>query len=336
MKKLLLTILLLLSACNFPILREQTATPAPTVAPVSTLVPNIPLQPTPQPGTDANPLILALTPSAHPSADVVSAGQLLAAQLQALTGYTIVTVAPASEVDLVQAFSLGNAHIGALSPFGYALAYENGNINAALASARNGQVLYGAQFIARADQGFKSYFDPARNENTADMFKALSQFNDKKPCWSDMASPSGYVVPLGFLNQAGVQVSTPAFVEGQAPVVRAVYGKGICDFGATYIDARALPALESDYPDVMEKVTVIWRIPPIIPYEQIVFASSLTPEMKSTLLRAFIDFAGTPEGKAAVQKVYGLDVLQPAEDRQYKDFITYVDKSGIDLHALLK
>ena len=151
-----------------------------------------------------------------------------------------------------------------------------------------------------------------------------------------MASPSGYVVPLGFLNQAGVQVSTPAFVEGQAPVVRAVYGKGICDFGATYIDARALPALESDYPDVMEKVTVIWRIPPIIPYEQIVFASSLTPEMKSTLLRAFIDFAGTPEGKAAVQKVYGLDVLQPAEDRQYKDFITYVDKSGIDLHALLK
>jgi phosphonate transport system substrate-binding protein len=216
------------------------------------------------------------------------------------------------------------------------LAHEAGDANAVLASVRNGQALYGAQFIARRDAGFTSYFDSVRGENSAEAAPALAQFNDKKPCWSDANSPSGYVIPLGFLKQAEVMVRQPAFLAGQAPVVRAVYGKGICDFGATYIDARTLPALEADYPDVQEKVLVIWRIPAIIPYEQVVLAASLKPDMQRTLLRAIIDLMGTPEGLADMQTVYGLEALQPAEDSQYQAFADHAESAGLDLHTLLK
>ncbi len=333
MKKFLSILLLLLSACNSTGGQEATSTADPGPAPGESALPP---QPTAEIGSEGNPLILALAPAPHPSPDMIEAGEFLAGRLEELTGYQVVTVAPGSETDIVSAFGLDNAHIAVLSPFGYLLSYKNGDAVTALASVRAGQVVYGAQFIARGDSGFESYFDLTRGENTGEFTQALKQFADKKPCWSDTLSASGYVVPLGFLNQAGVQVRPPAFLEGHAPVVRAVYGKGICDFGATYIDARELPALEDDYPDVMQRVEVIWRIPAIIPYEQVVMASDLHPDMRRALLRAFIDLMNTPEGVAALQTVYGLESLQPAEDNQYQEFAGYVDSAGIDLHTLLK
>jgi phosphonate transport system substrate-binding protein len=304
----------------------------PTASPAAT----VPPQPTAPVGSAENPLILALAPSAHPSQAMMDSGEQLAAQLEALTGYDIVTVAPASEADLVQAFEAGNAHLGVVSPFGYLLLHEGGYVNAGLASVRAQQALYGAQFIARRESGFTAYFDPLRGENTAEALQALSQFRDKKPCWSDAYSPSGYVVPFGFLSRENILVRQPAFLEGQAPVVRGVYTEGICDFGATYIDARELPALEADYPDVMERVIVIWRVPAIIPYEQMVMASSLDPGMKQLFVRAFVDLMTRPEGLSAVQVVYGLESLQPADDLHYVEFGKIVEAAGLDLRDLLK
>jgi phosphonate transport system substrate-binding protein len=336
MKRFITLSLLLLTACNMPGVRGSTPTPTPILAPTASPAPTLSLQPTPQLGSEDNPLILALAPSARPSQEMIDSGEFLAAQLEAQTGYQIVTVSPVTEAQLVQAFEIGNAHMAVLSPFGYLLVYKNEHAGAALASVRAGQTLYGAQFIARRESSFTAYFDPVRVENTTDALQALSQFKDKKPCWSDAFSPSGYVVPLGFLKQSNVQVRAPAFLEGQAPVVRAVYTEGICDFGATYIDARQLPALEADYPDVMERVVVIWRIPAIIPYEQLVMASSMNPEMKRLFVRAIVDLMTTPEGLAAIQTVYGLEALQPSDDGQYKEFAGYVEAAGLDLHTLLK
>ena len=91
---------------------------------------------------------------------------------------------------------------------------------------------------AKAD--FTSYYDAERDENTAEAAEALKQFQDKKPCWSDATSPSAYVVPLGLLTQSQVKTRSAAFLEGQLNVVRAVYADDICNFGATFIDARQL------------------------------------------------------------------------------------------------
>lgn len=335
MKKLLLTLCMATLACSFPVqltLGTPTSVPSPTET--STLVPT-PLTP-PEPGTDENPLILALGPTSRANEEVVAAGEVIAAFIESRTGYSVVTVVPSSEFNLVDAFSKGNAHIASLSPFAYLLARENDSVTAMLASMREGQLFYGAQFIANRDGGFVSYYDAARNENTVDAVEALKQFEDQKPCWSDAASPSGYVVPLGLLNQAQVQIRDGAFIEGQPSVVRAVYADDICDFGATFIDARESPVLEADYADVMDQVIVIWRIQNIIPYENISLANSLPVEMRRVIQRAFIDLMLTVEGKAAIQTVYGIDDLQVVEDVMYAEFASYVKESGLDLAGLIE
>jgi phosphonate transport system substrate-binding protein len=311
-----------------------TPTPIPTLTqiPIPTHTPLA----TPQPGTEKNPLILALAPSPRPSAEVIAAGEVIAAFIESRTGYKLVTVAPSSESVLVEALGKGNAHIVSLSPFGYLHARQNDSATAILASVRDAQTFYGAQFIANRESKFISYYDAERDENTADADVALKQFQDKKPCWSDSASPSAYVIPLGLLTQSQVEIRSAAFLEGQLNVVRAVYADDICNFGATYIDARQLPSLEANYADVMDRVVVIWRVPKIIPYENISLSNSLPIEIRRVIQRAFIDLMLTPEGKAAIQTVYGIDELQIAEDDMYDDFALYVKASGLDLADLIK
>lgn len=335
MKKLLLTLTLAILGCSSPVqlilgtptpIQTPTQTPAPTQTPIATA----------EPGTEQNPLILALGPSARPSAEMISAGEVISGYIESHTGYKVVNVIPSSETILVDAIDKGNAHIAAFSPFGYLLARENDSVTAILASVRDGQTFYGTQFIANRESDFVSYYDDELGDNTEDANNALKQFQDKKPCWSDAASPSGYVVPLGLLNQSQIGVSSGAFLEGQSSVVRAVYAGGICDFGATYIDARTLPSLEADYSDVMDRVNVIWQSKKIISYENISLSNSLPIEMRRVIQRAFIDLMLTPEGKSAIQTVYGIDELQIAEDVMYDDFEMYVKASGLDLAELIK
>ncbi len=260
MKKLLPLVLLTLLACGLIPTPRPVPTPTASPSPAPTVPPaNAAL------GTDKNPLILSLAPSEHPAQDVLNASKVLTAKLEQSTGYSMVTIIPATETELVKDFDQGNAHLAVLSPFGYLLATQDGRVEAAFARQRGGQSFYGAQFIVQSEAGFTTYFDEVKNENTAEALQALSQFNGKKPCWSDELSPSGYVVPLGYLAEEGVQTLEPAFVSGQATVVRAIYAKGICDFGATYIDARDFPGLQDEFPDLLKKVLVVWQIPPIIP-----------------------------------------------------------------------
>lgn len=336
MKKVLLPALLVfLLSCSFPVsLTVGTPTATPTLEPTST--PTQPPLATPQPGTDQNPLILALNPSPRPSEEVIAAGEVIAAFLESRTGYRVVTVIPGSEALLVEAFANGNAHIASLSPYGFVLARGDNSVTALLARVRERQTFYGAQIIINRNNDFTAYYDPARGENTVDAATALKQFQEKKACWSDEVSPSGYVVPLGLLRQSQVQPRSGAFLDGQPNVVRAVYADDICDFGATFIDARTSPILEADYPDVMDRVVVVWRIPAIIPYETIAMASSLPFEMRRVLQRAFIDLMLTPEGKSAMQTVYGFDEFQPVEDSAYDAFIAHVNASGLDVLSLIE
>jgi ABC-type phosphate/phosphonate transport system substrate-binding protein len=331
MRQISLFILLVSTACSLMAAPPPTAAPVPSPSPA----PTVPFSDQP-PGSEQNPLILALAPSARPLQEVIEAGNFLAAQIEVATGYKVVAVVPASEADLVRDFGINNADIGVLSPFAYLLASENGQVKAALASARGDQAFYGAQFLAAATSGFAIDFDPLKNENTAEARESLAQFANKKPCWTDETSPSGYVVPSGFLAAEGVTTKAPAFVAGHPTVIRALYAGGICDFGATYVDARDFPGLLDEYPDLMKKVLVVWRIPPIIPYDSVVFAADLPLEMRRVLLRVFVDILSTPDGKAALRKVYGIEALQVVEDSQYEEFRKYVKASGLDLAGLIR
>ncbi len=334
--------LLLLTACNVAVEGASENTPEPTLGmetalAIAAATAEIP-RPTPTPaalGTIENPLVLALPPGSSANTERIEAGKAFAEQLSEVTGYTFVVVAPESYAKLVDAMGKGNAHIAVLPDYAYALAYEKGYANAAFASLKSGEKAYGAQFIARKDAGFKSYFDAQTEENTADAITALSQFRDKKPCWSDETSPSGYVIPSGILAHNDVPLRPPAFVQGQPTVVRAVYVGGICDFGATYIDARGFPAVLDEYPDTLERVRVIWRIPPVIPYETFTIARNLPPEVVQALEDAVFRISGMQAGRQVLGQAYGIEEWERITDVFYEGFRLYLDASGVDLESLL-
>lgn len=325
--------------CNLPriLLTEPTATATQTenpgnVTPTDTLPPPFP---TVELGLAENPLILALPPSAN-LPEQINAAKAIASQFTERTGYTVVTVAPDSYTALVDSLARGNAHMVLLDPYAYELAYQQGWVHASFAVLKNGEGKYGAQFLAARKDGFTSYFDEQTDENQEEADIALAQLANKKPCWSDETSPSGYVVPLGYLNANQITTKAAAFVGGHPTVVRSLYAGGICDFGATYIDARKFPSLEDEFPDLVEQVIVLWQIPPIIPYDVFAFSTNMPQGMHDLFASIIPAVMQTDAGRAAFKTAYNIDELQPVNDGYYKDFRIYVGASGVDLTTLIK
>ena len=331
---LIIFVLLTMLGCALPQVNvaQPTATPSPAVTPTDTALPPLP---TPEFGLPENPLILALAPSSNTQAQI-DAAKIIAAQFTERTGYAVVTVIPDSYAALVDALEKGNAHIVLLDPFSYELAYQEGLVQAAFAVVKDSNATYGAQFIASRKGGFKSYFDPLTQTNTAEASEALVQFADKKPCWSDEVSPSGYVIPLGYLNKNQVQTMPAAFVQGHPTVVRSVYAGGICDFGATYIDARKFPSLEDQYPDLMEQVIVVWQIPEIIPYSVFAFSTNMPPPMRDLFTNVIPAVMQTNAGKAAFKAAYDIEELLPVNDVYFTDFHEYAAEARLVFSTLLK
>ena len=326
-------VLIFIMSCSLPSVNVAQATETPIPVTPTDTAPS-PL-PTPELGQPENPLILALAPASNSQAQI-DAAKVLATQFTDRTGYTVVTVIPDSYTALVDALEKGTAHIVLLDPFSYEFAYQKGLAQAAFAVVEDGKTTYGSQFIASRKGGYKSYFDEVANLNTADASVALAQFANKKPCWSDETSPSGYVIPLGFLNQNLVQTKPAAFVQGHPTVVRSVYAGGICDFGATYIDARKFPSLEDQYPDLMEQVIIVWQIPEIIPYAVFAFSTTMPQSMRDLFTNTIPAIMQTNDGKAAFKSAYDIEEFLPVNDAYYAEFREYIDESRLELSTLIK
>jgi phosphonate transport system substrate-binding protein len=343
---ILLTASVLLADCSIPTIPQtmgSTQTPTPVVVTPFVLSTSIPPTDTPLPavptvelGLAENPLILALPPSAN-TQEQIDAAQQIAAQITERTGHTVVTIVPDSYTALVDALASGNAHIVVLEPYAYELAFQRDLVRASYAVLRDGEGKYGAQFIAARGAGFSSYFNPLNETNIiSDARIAITQLANKKPCWSDETSPSGYVIPLGYLNMYQLNTRPAAFVGGHPTVVRSLYATGICDFGATYVDARKFPSLEDQYPDLVEQVIVIWRIPNIIPHEVLAFSTNMPQEMRDQIANIIPAILQTEAGKTAFKTAYDIEEIEPVNDGYYEEFRIYLHESRVDLTTLVK
>jgi phosphonate transport system substrate-binding protein len=119
-------------------------------------------------------------------------------------------------------------------------------------------------------------------------------------------------------------------------VVRAVYAGGICDFGATFIDARTSSALQEDLPDVMDKVVVVWRTDPVIPNDNVSYASNLPDDIRQQITAALLELAGTETGVESLKAVYQIEGLKEVDDTFYDEFRVYLEASGVDITTLVK
>ena len=336
---MLVAVVMLLTACG----PAATATTAPVATEPPTAIPPTAIPPTAEPtaipmGTADNPIIMALAPSAT-SQELQAGGNAIAAKLTELTGYTIKVIVPANYAATVEALGANQAQVAFLPILAYMKAKTQGYADVGMVVLRSGSDHYGFQIVANVNRKnadgkplFKSYYDPATKANTADAATALAQFNNMRPCLVEPLSASGYVIPLGVLGKAGVKVKTPVITQGHPQVINAVYlspNGELCDFGASYIDART--AVTKAFPDVNDKVEVIYVSDPILPNDNVSFASGLPADVRQKLTDAFMTLSSTDDGKALLKSGgYDIGGLKIVDDTFYDDFRAYLEAAGYD------
>jgi phosphonate transport system substrate-binding protein len=329
-------VLLSLTACLTP---TPAATPGPIQTPTATVTPTPTATPMPL-GSEPNPIIIGLVAEsngqgiAQPAAD-------LAARISTGSGISIKSRVFIGYKELLNAMAAGEAHIVFLPPLTYLYASKRGLAEASMLINHFGVYTYGSQFLANASSGFTIYYDPLSGKNSASAADALAQFKDKKPCYVDSNSTSGYILPAGLMAVENIDTQAPAFTQSHVSVVRSLYVKGVCDFGATFAisgDPRTAADVLNDLPDALDRIPVVWQSDALIPNINVSYIAGLQESHRSALTSAFLDLASTPEGRALVAAAlegYEIDALRPVEDPLYDPLRSMVDALAIELEGML-
>lgn len=339
---------MLVSGCQ----KEYSARPGPTATPLDTKTPTPYLSPTPSPtlyptntptpeplGSPANPVVIGFIQSTADNLLFETKNQF-AADLSNLTKLSIQILV----FDNFQAFEIAandnQVQIAWLDPIEYVLASKNHQMKAALVSYHLGVKAYGVQILANSTSPYTPYFDPELNKSTADNFTAFTQFSGTRPCFSQSTSLTGNLVPHGLFIQAGVPLSDPVINYSTSANIRAIYIAGICDFTATYAisgDPRTSSELLSAFPDILEKVEIIWRSDGIIPNLAVAYSPLVDLPMASIITEALISYGRSPEGQTVLTSAnnYQIEGLEVIEDNDY-DYLRYLlQVQDIDLYSLL-
>lgn len=320
-----------------------SATPTITPGPLTTSTPT-PLPtgtPTPMPlGDPTNPLVMGVIITTNDPI-AANAGEQLAAQMAEITKLSIEARSFNDYRALLDAMADRQIHIAWLPPLTYIYASRLGIAQVALLANNFGVYAYGTQFLANADSGFTIYFDPLSGLNSADAATALAQFTGKRPCWVDPGSAAGYIAPYGLLLTNGIEPGEPAFSQSHAAVVRSLYIKGVCDFGATFSisgDPRTASAVLDDLPQAMDRIPIIWRSDAIIPNLNLSYIAGLPENRVKDLNGAILKIAETPDGLALLTlsaNNYQVDALKTVEDNLYDPLRDLVRATGINLSDLI-
>jgi phosphonate transport system substrate-binding protein len=302
-----LVVIIFISGCN-PINTEVQETP--TIArPTATLHPT--RIPTTYPlGTSENPIIIAHLVESN-SDSIQNLGKPLMDTLMQSTNLEIQYLV---YDDPKQAFSdLRNAkiHFIWLQPLTYLAAYQRDLIYPLFVTNHYGIYKYGTQFLANKSSGYVQYFDPASNQNTTSEEFALTQFDGDRPCWTDPSSLSGTIVPFGILSKNGIQFLPPTYLISHSSVVRALYIKGICDFGATFAysgDPRTSSQVISDLPDALDQIEILWQSDPIIPSLSFNASQQLPQDIIEKIADSLFQVSKQEDGPALITESLNYDV----------------------------
>lgn len=322
--------LLLLNSCGVNV--PQTPTVTPTLTQTPTFPPT--LTPTPEPlGTTSNPYVIGLVAPPEDT-QMLAVADELSRQIATLGNFSAGGRVFPTYRQLLQAMSAGDVHAAWMPPLTYLYASRNGIAEVGMLTNHFGVYQYGVQFMANVDSGFTPYFDPISGLSSADAVTALEQFRDKRPCWVEPQSPSGYIFPAGLLRIYEIPTQTAVISQTHSAVVRSLYIKGVCDFGATWSisgDPRTASNVQNDLPDVMNRVLIIWRSEGVIPNISLALLAGLSEAERLALTNAFLEYGRTPEGRAVLSLSagnYQIDEIKAVDDSVYdmlRDAATALD-----------
>jgi phosphonate transport system substrate-binding protein len=277
-------------------------------------------------GTPGNPLKMAFVPSTD-SQKVLASGQPLADLLSQQTGLSFTVSVPTSYAAVIEAMGAENVDIGWLAPFAYVLAKDKFNSHVILSSVRGGSKTYTGQIIAHVDSEINSVTD----------------LPGKKFAFVDPGSASGFLYPNALLAMNGIDYKTAfaetVFAGGHDKVVIAVYNKQV-DAGATFGDSvegvmtDARTNVVSTLPDVLEKVKIIGKTPPI-PNDTVSVRAGLPFELVAQVQEGLLAVAASEEGKKLLNDLYRINGLAPALDSEYDSVRSAASVLGLDLEQEL-
>lgn len=301
-------IIFFLAACQSSIVLEPTSsfdlsiTPSPITT--NTIAPTVEI------GLAENPIVIGFIVSENPGLYETQAESMVSA-LEEKTGYEIAFSAFDDPQDAFDQLRIGEIDFLFIQPLTYLAAEERDLVIPLLVTNHFGLFKYGTQFFANRESGFRSYFDENTNSSTTTADTALRQFEGKQPCWTEPSSISGTIAPYGILAQNGISFIPPAYLQNPSALIRALYIKGICDFGATYShtgDPRTASQVLNDLPDAMDRISIIWRSEAIIPNLSLTSAASIPPQVQSDIKNAFLNLIAEESGKSIISDALQYDV----------------------------
>ena len=216
-----------------------TSAPAPTQPPVPTEPPPPTDTPEPAIGSPEHPIKVLFVPSVD-AQTIVAGGEIMAQALNDATGLTFEVSVPTSYAATIEEMCASPADtIGFIPALGYALASNLCGVDVSFKAVRFGFDVYWAQILVQRDSPYQTLADLA----------------GKKWGYGDVASTSGYMVPLVMLQDAGVVPGEGIQTGGHNQSAQAVYN-GEVDFATTFfspatlVDTGAVVWKEGDDPDI--------------------------------------------------------------------------------------
>ena len=276
-------------------------------------------------GEDPEELVIGFVPSSEAGA-LVEDIQPLADYLSEELGIPVEGIVSNDYTGLVTAMETGQAHIGALPPFGLLQAIERADAEVILQSERNGSGTYHTQFFTN-DPDTYCEDEPEENiriiedeevtflncngtahgpEDTPEGpvgIEALANLEaGTTVSFVEATSASGYIFPATVLLTQGIDPEAdiePLFAGTHDASVIAVC-EGQADVGVSFDDARTIAT--SDCP-IAEDV-VVFAYGPEIPNDGIAVSGELSDDLQQQIADALMAYAETEEGAEVLDSIY--------------------------------
>ena len=276
-------------------------------------------------GEDPEELVIGFVPSSEAGA-LVEDIQPLADYLSEELGIPVEGIVSNDYTGLVTAMETGQAHIGALPPFGLLQAIERADAEVILQSERFGSGTYHTQFFTN-DPDTYCEDEPEENtriiddeevtflncngtaremEETPEGPIGLEALANLEPgttvSFVEATSASGYIFPATVLLTQGVDPEAdiePLFAGTHDASVIAVC-EGQAEVGVSFDDARTIAT--SDCP-IAEDV-VVFAYGPEIPNDGIAVTGELSDDLQQQIADALMAYAETEEGAEVLDSIY--------------------------------
>jgi len=344
---ILMLMMVFLAACT-------STTPTPTFTPTApatvtisiasdpTRTPTVRPSPTPTLpplGTEGNPISMGfvLDPGETQSIDAI---QEIAIFLAGETDFYIKYLIYPNFQSLSAAIIDGDVHFFWLNPLEYLYLQQAGAAEVVLMTNHLGVYAYGVQFLAHEQDGFRSYFNPQSNENSVASDEALQQFSGTRPCYHSSDSIPGYLVPQGLLNSASIPTLDPIFAYSYSAIIRALFIRGICDFGVSYAltgDPRSASDILQNLPEAQNQVQIVWRSNGIIPNTNLSASTTIPLVIQHRIQEALLDLPNFPGGLVLLSQAlnYDVEALKTIDDGYYIPLRNALSPLEVDLETLI-